>query len=282
VITAEDGNCIFVRELEIPTQLIKMTERNSLKHLKIKINNLKDSLISKNNLEYFSMFINLVIAGVGIYFACIANEIAQTQLDMQRTDTSQQSQLNKLTEIVEELKAERLTSTKTYQITEQLNQSTKTQLKIINQQLGLATRLESKAARNDTIEKNANLHSLFLTFHEIYDFKTSGNAFQLDRVPIQSRAETVNEIKLKLESQLKNKFLHDDKSLNKIWFGFYFYVRDLEFEFDVYHLGSTGTIKNENDHNALAAQFVKKFLSFLNSMLKEEKKFLKYFSDELK
>ena len=230
---------------------------------------------------------SLIIAGVGIYFAIIANkigkrsnEIAETQLKMQITDTSQQSQLNKLTEIIEQLKEEHLTSGKIYSTTDKLNQSTKTQLEVINQQLKLAKRLETKTDRNDTIEQNANMLSLIVTFNALFDFKSSGDAYFLDRRPIADRSKIVRNVRQLLESQLQNKYVLENSYLRYVWFDFYLYVSNLEFEFNVYDLGTRSSIKNDSEHNTLAKQFSAKYLDFLNKMLKPKNEFLKLYIDK--
>ena len=96
-----------------------------------KIADLKKNYSKYNLPSKLNTTISLIIAALGIYFAVIANRIgkyanqlAETQLKMQVTDTNQQSQLNKLTEIIYELKAEHLTSGKIFSTTDKLNQST--------------------------------------------------------------------------------------------------------------------------------------------------------------
>lgn len=225
---------------------------------------------------------SFVIAGVGVYFAVRANEIAETQLNMQITDTSQQSQLNKLTTIIDQLKNEQLTSDKIYAATANLNQSTKTQLEIINQQLKLAKRLESKDDRNDIIEQNANMLSLIITFNALFDFKSSSGAYFLDRRIIPDRSKIVKNVRELLESQLQNKYVLDNSYLRYVWFDFYLYVSNLEFEFNVYDLGTRSSIKNEIEHNILAKLFSEKYLAFLNKMLKTKNEFLKLYSEKAK
>ena len=246
----------------------------------------KQFLKRHNFFSKLNTLTSLVIAGVGIYFAIVANKIgqrsnkiAETQLKMQVTDTSQQSQLNKLTQIVEELQAEHLTSDKIYSATDKLNQATKIQLQIINQQLKLSERLENKGEKNDTLEQNANMISLIVTFNALFDFKSSGDAYFLDRRPITVRAQAVTKIRQLLESQLQNKYVLNNSYLRYVWFDFYLYTTNLELAFNVYDLGTRSEIKDEIQHNLLAKQFSEKFLDFLNKMLKPKNQFLKMYTD---
>lgn len=227
---------------------------------------------------------SLTIAGIGIYFAIIANKIgersnkiAETQLKMQIIDTSQQSQLNKLTQIVEELQAEHLVSDKIYSTTDKLNQVTKIQSEIINQQLKLSERLETKAEKNDTIEQNANILSLIVTFNTLLDFKSSSDVYFLSKRPIQNRSVTVTRVRQLIESQLQNKYVLNNSYLRYIWFDFYLYTSNLEMEYNVYDLGTRSEIKDETQHNLLAKQFSEKFLDFLNKMLKPKNQFLQMY-----
>jgi hypothetical protein len=254
-----------------------------------KVANLKKYLSNHNLLSRVNATTSLVIAIVGIYFALIANkigkrsnEIAEIQLKMQTTDTSQQSQINKLTEIIEELKVEHLTSGKIYSTTDKLNQSTKIQLDVINQQLKLAKRLESKADSSNTTEQSANMLSIIVAFNTLFDFKSSADAYFLDRRAISTRSQSVSRIRQLLENQLQNKYVLENSYLRYIWFEFYLYVSNLEFEFNMYDLGTRESIRNDAEHNILAKHFSEKYMAFLNKMLKPKNEFLSLYINKAK
>ena len=140
--------------------------------------------------------------------------------------------------------------------------------------------METKTDRNDTIEQNANMLSLIVTFNALFDFKSSGDAYFLDRRPIADRSKIVRNVRQLLESQLQNKYVLENSYLRYVWFDFYLYVSNLEFEFNVYDLGTRSSIKNDSEHNTLAKQFSAKYLDFLNKMLKPKNEFLKLYIDK--
>lgn len=199
---------------------------------------------------------------------------------MQETDTSQQSQLNKLTQIVIELKAEHATSDKISTATDKLNDASEIQLEIVDQQLKLSKRLESKSERNDTLEQNANMLSLIVTFNNLFDFKASGTAYGLYLQPIPLRAPIVSRIRKLLEDQLQNKYILNNNYLRFIWVDFYLYTDNLESMYNVYDLGTRSEIKSPAQNDSLAKEFSATFLDFVNKMLKPKNQFLKMYTEQ--
>ncbi|MEO5942748.1 MAG: hypothetical protein ABIP30_12580 [Ferruginibacter sp.] len=229
----------------------------------------------------FSTFLNLLITCVGIFLAFKANEIgkrsyetAQTQLEMQKTDTSQQSQLNKLTEIIREIQKEQALSSNLNQKTDNLNNTSKIQSNIVTQQLFLSKRLESKIQKNDSLAQDADMLSIIETFNKLFDIQISREAIFIDRRSTNQRSEIVQTVRILLESQLNNKLILDNNYLRFVWFDFYDFTTSLEYQFKLYDAGTRSMVRNESENNQLATEFSKRFLDFLNKMLKPKNTFI--------
>lgn len=246
----------------------------------------KTFLNNSNLHSRLNTIISFVLACLGIYFAVVANkigkrsnEIADIQLKMQIADTSQQSQLNKLTQIIDELRTEHQLSDKIYETTGKLNASTELQLQTIKQQMYLAKQVADRANENDTLEQNANMLSLITTFNTLLNFKTSYDAYSMHKSTVNSRSATVARIRELLESQLQNKFVLENAYLKFVWFDFYLFVSNLEFDYSVYDLGTRSVIKDDKQHDEIARLFSNRYLDFLNKMLKPKNAFLKMYSE---
>ena len=124
--------------------------------------------------------------------------------------------------------------------------------------------------------------SLIVTFNALFDIKSSYDAYFLDRRPIGNRSKIVGQVRKLLENQLQNKYVLENNYLRFVWFEFYFYTSDLEFEYNLYDLGTRGKIKDDIMHNSLASQFTDKYLFFLNKMSKTKSEFQNLYIDKAK
>jgi len=246
-----------------------------------KVQKLKTSLKAFFQKFNFSTFLSILITLVGIYLASKANEIgkqsyeiAKTQLEMQKEDTRQQSQLLKLTEIIKEIQIQQALSSNLNQKTENLNNTAKIQSEIINQQLFLSKRLESKIEKNDSISQDVDMLSIIMTFNKLFDVQIARQAIFIDKLSINQRTPIIQAVRIPLESQLNNKLVLNNPYLRYVWFDFYDFTANLEYEMKIYDVGTRSTIKDENANTELAKEFSKRFLDFLNKMLKPKNTFI--------
>lgn len=151
------------------------------------INRSAKSLFNQNNL---SSVLGILISIFSLYLAVTANRIskeskkvAKQQVRMQFNDQSQQKQLNKLVEILDEVRQERILSDQLNTTTQNLTKNSLIQSDIVLQQLTLAKKLEVKNSFADSLTQNANMLSVIITFNELFDPNFSREAIFLYNRP---------------------------------------------------------------------------------------------------
>lgn len=184
------------------------------------------------------------IALYSIYLAFNANTLSKTALNLSKSDTSQQAQINKLNDIAVKLITQNeLAAAQIEQLvkitreanninlaTNQLLTALKVQRGLISDQLTLSQKRELNNLINDSLAKQSDYSSLSKTFESFYNLKTLVQIMKMAQDSnMNSEAIVLHDIQISMLPGFDNKILQSDTALKNNWTASYQLVKVASF-----------------------------------------------------
>ncbi|HEX8315235.1 MAG TPA: hypothetical protein VF609_09590 [Flavisolibacter sp.] len=265
-----------------PRRFSGYRNRNSLKKDKV-------SKSSRNLLDYVNTFSTLIIGIVAVsvsFYTCNlqkqGNKVSEAAYNLSRNDSSQQKQINQLREILlsvrdqnvieEGQRGELLKITRhgnnQDSLSNQILGRMERQVGLSNQQLEFSSKEDSISAHEKVTGDRANIFALRATFDELgFDnLNLLNNIIGVSKHTHEQRLSTVSFIKEKLDKQLTNPIVLNDKILRAIWFTYYRYVKVIALNFAIYARNGNVYI-TEQDFKKDSDGLRDYHITFINSML---------------
>lgn len=260
---------------------------------------------TRNGSEIFALLLTLI----GIWIGVKANQLTSYGIQLTESDTRQDSQLIKLEGIVSNQKTQldtlveilkgireqnqltqgsnqdlsRIVTQSGLQssISAELYKTANIQSTTVEQQLTLLKRQESKLAADDSLERLANMQSLFTTFDKLIDIDFFSQAIAVRWMPLQNQLPVVRKTKTLLSEQISNKFFLTDTTVRTLWFSLYNFTGVYEERLAVEIKSETHTPKELAEFKQKAEDFSSLFMVCTNALRKSKQAFFNKLSNSL-
>lgn len=220
--------------------------------------------------------LNLSIGLIALYFANIANELSKASYKLASNDTAQQQQINKLSDILSEVRKENQSLVDLVKSNKRQNELSSSMIGKLEYQLAVSNQQFALAKKNDSLSDykySLDYEKDYLSFKEAYeDLFSIPTIFQfgsLHQMPNKQKLDFLKNVSSKFQSQFRNSFYLSNPGLKKIWYDYTSYINSNQFDLNLYITGSNrDVIKDDNGLIVRCKAIMNEHLRVYNLLLK--------------